>query len=311
MLLAYSASYALAERRVRVERRTPSRRSKQPAILQSIGGLAEEVNRRLYAIDNGGVAEPVLTLRGAVSYPRTGPQFVNSHVNLSSLSLRMMPIVHHLMSNTPLPLHLLLASLVHPFLLILRAPTIVEISNVGTIEQLLPKTLVHLVMHMTRPRRRGRPGAHLRRELGQYLPEMLRALATRIQALEEVDVGLERALLISAGSVGEARHDGVEELPAGAAQLGLERFVAEFGRYGVAYESAFGYFIVEARGGDGVSGRWVGMATEGGDEENGEDGRDGDDEDDLAARSCRRGGHDAGGERRWLAYGRVIVVVSL
>lgn len=154
-----------------------------------------------------------------------------------------MSVVHRLMPDTPL--HLLLASLIHPFLLILGTPTVVEIANVRTIEQLLPKTLVHFVVHMTRPGCCGTSRAHLRRELVQDLPEMLGALATRVQALEEVDVGLERALLISGGGVGEAGHDGVEEHPAGAAQLGFEGLVAEFGCYGVAHERAFGDDIVK------------------------------------------------------------------
>ena len=93
---------------------------------------------------------------------------------------------------------------------------------------------------MARPRRRGAPTAHLRRELGQDLAEVRRALAAGVQALEEVDVGFEGGAFVGGGRVGEARHDGVQVLPGCAAELGFGGFVAEFGGDGVAGEGRLG-----------------------------------------------------------------------
>ncbi len=68
---------------------------------------------------------------------------------------------------------------------------------------------------------------------------MLRALAARIQAHEEVDVGFQRCSLVGGWVVREAGHDGVEEFPGCAAEVRFGGFVGEFGHYGGAGEGVW------------------------------------------------------------------------
>lgn len=75
----------------------------------------------------------------------------------------------------PFPL-LSLSRLPLPLLLI-GTPTVVELANVTTVEQLLLQTLIDLVVDMARPRRGGGAGGYLGRELGQDGAEVGSAFA--------------------------------------------------------------------------------------------------------------------------------------
>ncbi|KAK4561032.1 hypothetical protein LTR86_004987 [Recurvomyces mirabilis] len=171
----------------------------------------------------------------------------------------------------------------------LRILSIVVALVVVPFTQLQYTTLIHLIMHVTRPHRRTAPTGHLRRVLLDDLPEVLGAFPARVEAHEEVDVGFQGGLFVDAGGVREAGHDCVEEFPGGAAEFGFGGFVAEFGHYDVAGEGGFvdgnivggvgwGEGVVGGRGGGAVGGPTVGREE---DEE--DDGGDGEEGEEVAA----------------------------
>lgn len=74
-------------------------------------------------------------------------------------------------------------------------------------------------MHMAGPRRSRTPRLHLRRELLQDLLEMPRAVAARVQACKEMDVGPESGAVVFGGLVGELGHHSVQHFPGCVAEL--------------------------------------------------------------------------------------------
>lgn len=105
-------------------------------------------------------------------------------------------------------------------LILIAAAAVVEIANLVTVKLGLLEALVDDVVRKAQPPGRGVAAARLRRVLGQQLPEVLRAVAARVEASEEVDEGLERQPVAGRGRLGEAGHHGVQELPRRAAELG-------------------------------------------------------------------------------------------
>ena len=109
----------------------------------------------------------------------------------------------------------------YTFLLVLVATsTIVEITDVLTVEQRLVYSLVDNVVGKAQPSSGCVATACLRGVLGKQLSEMRRTLATRVESGEEVHESLESHAILLGRLVGESSHHCVKELPRRVAELG-------------------------------------------------------------------------------------------
>jgi hypothetical protein len=108
-------------------------------------------------------------------------------------------------------------------LILITTATIVEVSDILTIEQRLMYPLVDDIMSKAQPTSGCVATACLGRVLGKQLSEMLRTLAARIKSGEEVHKSLECHTILLGRFIGESSHHCVEELPRRVAELSSGR----------------------------------------------------------------------------------------
>ena len=92
------------------------------------------------------------------------------------------------------------------FSFLLGASTIIKVTDLAAIKNILLESFINFIMHVTCPRRSARAGRHLWWELGQDSAEVGGTFAARIEASKKVDVWKQCGLLVLRRFIWEFGH---------------------------------------------------------------------------------------------------------